>query len=294
MTTSGAVTAGKYATTIWAYPTSGAFATDRVAILGATSAASAQVGDNFEGILTPPRSSVSRTSRLLGDGSDHSRTRYRSKTVVVPVVIYESDPMVALAEWRRVVAAFDTEYQRVAVEVWDPNTTGQASRWLTRCVFEDADTVPLRDETHNWFNANLLLETDGQPFWTPEPITANEITGRIVPTTSGAIEQLFITNPGRGSWPRIEFNALPAFATVSIVLAGPLDRVDIVNLPANGTYTIDFDMRLRPLTDATVMAPTSEFFQIPPGDSRLDISATGAFGGNTWIDVSFLPRYATA
>ncbi|MEM8650902.1 MAG: ATP-binding cassette domain-containing protein, partial [Pseudomonadota bacterium] len=93
-------------------------------------------------------------------------------------------------------------------------------------VLAGVTDVPLRDDYHRRYVGQLLLETDGQPFWTPEPITANETTQRVTPTTSGGVEQVFFTNPGdQGAWPRLDFNALPSDAAVSVTLAETMEQV---------------------------------------------------------------------
>jgi len=292
---SGAVTAGRYGATLYSFPASGTLA-DRVAVLGNTSGVTSDFGADFDGLLQPSRPEHYSSRPVLIDGSDHSRTLYGPHTVTIPVIIFEDTPQAALLERRRILAAVEARYQRAALEVWDAAEAGQASRWLTEMVYVDAsDLGTVIHDKQTWFDFRIQFETIGDPFWTPEPVAGNMVTGQIVPTSPGAVNQLFITNPGdQGAWPLIDVNGLNTNANVSITLGSdPTKQVTIVDV-GSGTDGIDFDQRKRPIADGTRVSAASIYFQIPPGDQRLDIIVTEALAINSTVSVSLLPRYSTA
>ena len=289
MSTSGAVAVSTFGSTVYSYPVSGTFAADRAAVIGNTSAAAAQVGANFGGILTPPTPRNYRTTPVLLDGTDYSRTTYGAKTVVVPVVIYETTAYAALVEWRRILAAFEPRYFRAAIEVTDPNSSGQAARWLTELILDDFTDIPLEHDSQNYYIARLIFQTNGQPFWTPEPVSGNYVSGSVSPT-DGSVYQLNLTNPGsEGAWPIVH----PAgfTADVSFTLAETGEQVDLSD---SNNVDFDFDRRQRDPDDDSKVTAASVYFQIPPGDSRIDIVVfNGSPGGSATVTVKFLPRYLT-
>jgi hypothetical protein len=292
MSTSGAVATSTYGFTLYQYPVSGTFAADRAPIIGNTSSAAAQIGSEFAGIVTPPTPQNYTTNPTILDGVDYTRTVYRSTVVTVPVVIYETTATAALIEWRRIVGAFEARYQRAALAVTDPAASGQATRWLTELVYRGSTDVPVVHDTQQWFLARLQFETVGTPFWTPEP-GVGEVSITETITTSGAVEQFALTNPGdQGTWPTITVASLAADATVTLTLAETGETVTIVDV-GTGNTGVDFDRRKRSASDDGRVSAASVFYRIPPGSSRVDVVVTGAVTGSSTVTVSYLPQYST-
>ena len=300
MSTSGPIVAGRYGATLYTYPISGTFAADRAALIGNTSGADGQTGTNVLGALSFPPITNYRTNQVGLDGTDVDDTAYDEQTVVVPVVIYESDPYAALVEWRRIVAAVSPRHRRAALEVTDPNTIGQKARWLTRLVLDDVDEQPLRHDRFNFFVGRLVFVTDGEPWWTPDPGALGPgpyvgyVSNQVFPTDN-AVNQLSLAYTGtEGGWPFIQWQDLLG-CTISLTLAATGQQVDIVDTgPGFGSF--DFDRRTRdPATDSLV-APFSELFQIPPTNpSRVDVViGSGTPGGSARVTISVLPRFSTA
>lgn len=294
MSTSGATQPGHYGFTVYSYPATGTFAADRAAVIGNDSGAAAQVGSDFAGVLTPAEARSYTTNPVLLDGIDYSRTLYRSQVITVPVVIYEQTAQAALLEWRRIVAAFGARHRRAALRATDPAASGQESRWLIELLFRDATPVPVQYDGQHWFTARIQFETIGSPFWTPEPIAANEITQNVTITAPGTIHQIFLTNPGdQGAWPEIDVAGLNVNATVTVVNSATLETVTIIDV-GSGNTGIHFDRRQRPATDDARVAPQSIYFEIPPSaTTRLDVFVTEAVAGNSSVSAAFLPRYST-
>lgn len=292
MTTSGPVAAGRYGVTLYQYPATGSFYADRSAIIGNTSSAVGQIGTNIDGLLTPVAPRHYRTRPVLLDGADYIRTEYGANRIVVPVVVYADSRHEALVEWRRVIAAFEPRYNRAAIEVTDPNTTGQESRWLTELILDDVSDVLLEHDAKDIYVGRMGFSTIGDPFWTPEPIANEETETQVMAATE--TPQAFVTsNPGtHGAWPMVSVSGLHTDAAVSLTLASTGETVQITDV-GTGSTGIDFDRRRRSRADDTRVSVASVYFRIPPGNDQVNVFVTEAVTGASTVTLSYLPRYAT-
>lgn len=296
MSTSGAVTLGSWGFTLYTWPTSGTFAADRVALVGNDSSSLAQVGIGVDGVrvFNPD---VSLEDKFNLDGADLANVRYDPQVVTFPVVIHDCTPLEAHQEWRRIQAAVRSRHRRAALEVWDPSTSVQQSRWLTDMIFIGASDLPIEHDQQSHAVGRLQFATLGNPFWTAEPITANYVEESVV-LADTSVHQLYVTNPGDEEvWPTLTIATIEADIQIDLFESGLSVVVQRSALTALGNGTVDFDDRTRDPLDNKVTA-ASLYFPLPPGESRLDINyfnPDGGWspGGSSGVTVSFLPNYST-
>lgn len=295
--TSGPVVPGRWGVTLWTWPASGTFAADRTELIGNESSAFGQVGIDLEGVrMTRPDVSLADQYNL--DGVDLTNVTYGGQIVTFPVVIYGGTALEAHVEWRRIQAAVQARERRAALQVWDPSTSVQDSRWLTELVFVDSSDAPIEHDNQSWLVGRMQFATLGSPFWTPEPVAANEVDELVV-LADTSVHQLYVTNPGDVSvWPSFQISAIRA--DIQIQLGGTPKTVVITrdSLEPSGNGEIETDRRVRAPEDDSKVTAASVYFRLPPGESRLDINYFNPFGGwspagNSYVRATILPAWST-
>lgn len=293
---SGPVQLGRWGMTLWTWPTTGTFAANRTSLLGNNSAAFGQVGVGVGGVrVFNPDVSLEEQFNLAG--ADFGSVSYDAQVVTFPVVIYGGTALEAHDEWRRIQAAVRSGHRRAALQMWDPSTSVQSSRWLTNMVYLGASDLPIVQDNQSWIVGNLQFATLGNPWWTPEPIAANEVSELVLmPDTS--VHQLYITNPGDEEvLPSIQISAISA--DVQITLGGTDLAVTVrEDKLVSGHGFVEFDRRKRDPEDDRMVTPGSLYFPLPPGESRLDCYYFNPAGGwspagNSYVQATFLPNYST-
>jgi len=293
---SDAVQLGRWGATLWTWPETGTFAGDRAAMIGNNSGALGHIGIDIRGVrLSAPDVTLEEQYNL--DGVDLGNITYGANVVTVPIVIKSATALDAHNEWRRILAAVSSRERRAALQIWDPSTSVQASRWLTELIFLDATDPPLENYQDRQIRARLQFATLGNPWWTPEPIAANDVSELEILTDS-SVHQLYITNPGDVSvYPSFEISAIDADIQIQL---GGTNRSIVVrgDKLTNGNGQIETDRRLRAPDDDQNVTAASVYFRLPAGESRIDINYFNPAGGwspagNSYVQATLLPSYST-